>query len=252
MARPSFYNKHWRVVLSVLLFAAGLVSTSWGAQHLVITSEVPSCVYPVNEKFEDLADSGGLQNESSIFGNITVEIVGAINEPGVYQLSNQARLVDLIDLAGGLSDQVNQERLYKQFNLAERLVDEQKVIIPDKDESDLEDAMLQYCQTRWEIEGVNSELTSIATKNTDHGEEVATNTNTANMQDNQALSQDKQGECTSINNANSFQLQTLSGVGEKTAELIIAGRPYSKITDLLDVKGIGDATLAKFEDQVCL
>jgi DNA uptake protein ComE-like DNA-binding protein len=45
---------------------------------------------------------------------------------------------------------------------------------------------------------------------------------------------------------------TLNGVGESTAEKIIMGRPYAQIEDLLNVSGIGEATLAKFEDMICI
>jgi competence protein ComEA len=53
-----------------------------------------------------------------------------------------------------------------------------------------------------------------------------------------------------LNKATLAELDTLPGVGPKTAELIIAGRPYAKVEDLLKVKGIGPATLAKLKDLV--
>ncbi len=53
-----------------------------------------------------------------------------------------------------------------------------------------------------------------------------------------------------LNTATSEQLQTLSGIGPATAEKIIAARPYSKIEDILNVSGIGEATLAKIKDNV--
>jgi competence protein ComEA len=55
-----------------------------------------------------------------------------------------------------------------------------------------------------------------------------------------------------INTATKEQLITLNGVGEATAKRIIDGRPYSQINDLLNVSGIGEATLAKFKDDICI
>ena len=55
-----------------------------------------------------------------------------------------------------------------------------------------------------------------------------------------------------INSASSAELALLNGIGTKTAELIIAGRPYRKVDDLLNVQGIGKNTLAKFRDKVTL
>jgi competence protein ComEA len=48
------------------------------------------------------------------------------------------------------------------------------------------------------------------------------------------------------------ELETLNGVGPSTAQKIIDGRPYTKIEDLLNVSGIGEATLNKFKDSICL
>ena len=43
------------------------------------------------------------------------------------------------------------------------------------------------------------------------------------------------------------ELETLPGVGPKTAQLIVDGRPYATVDDLLRVKGIGPATLTKIK-----
>lgn len=52
-----------------------------------------------------------------------------------------------------------------------------------------------------------------------------------------------------INTANAVELETLPGIGPKTAEAIIAHRtehgPFATIDALTDVKGIGPATLEK-------
>ncbi|MCO6449299.1 MAG: ComEA family DNA-binding protein [Caldilineales bacterium] len=53
-----------------------------------------------------------------------------------------------------------------------------------------------------------------------------------------------------LNNATPEELDTLPGVGPKTAEAIIQGRPYSSVEDLLRVKGIGEATLEKLRGLV--
>lgn len=49
----------------------------------------------------------------------------------------------------------------------------------------------------------------------------------------------------SINSAASDELDELPGVGPVTARRIIEGRPYSKLEDLLRVKGIGEKTLER-------
>lgn len=53
-----------------------------------------------------------------------------------------------------------------------------------------------------------------------------------------------------INSASSEELDTLAGVGAVTAKKIIAGRPYSKIEDLLNKKIVGNATFEKIKDKI--
>lgn len=54
-----------------------------------------------------------------------------------------------------------------------------------------------------------------------------------------------------INRASRDELMTLPGIGEKTALIIIEGRPYKSIEGLLEVKGIGPATLERIRDFIC-
>jgi competence protein ComEA len=56
----------------------------------------------------------------------------------------------------------------------------------------------------------------------------------------------------SVNSSSAAQLDTLPGVGPATAQRIIEGRPYNRLEDLLDVKGIGEKTLEKLRPFITL
>lgn len=56
----------------------------------------------------------------------------------------------------------------------------------------------------------------------------------------------------SLNSATPEELERLPGVGPVTAGRIVTGRPYSRIEDLLRVKGIGEKTLERLRGDVGL
>ncbi len=62
------------------------------------------------------------------------------------------------------------------------------------------------------------------------------------------------GDMVNLNTATVVELQAVKGIGEKTASAIVAYRnefgAFHKVDDLLDVKGIGEKSLAKFRDSL--
>ena len=57
---------------------------------------------------------------------IMVHISGAVNNPGVLEIQLGKRLIDAVQICGGLSDDADVDRI----NLAKKLADEEKVYIP--------------------------------------------------------------------------------------------------------------------------
>lgn len=63
---------------------------------------------------------------------LAVDIEGAVINPGVYQLPAGARVEDAIAVAGGLSDEADEERIAGSINRAAKLSDGAKLYIPKK------------------------------------------------------------------------------------------------------------------------
>lgn len=61
---------------------------------------------------------------------VSVDIAGAVKNPGVYKLEEGSRIAQGVDKAGGFSDQADQEYISKYINLAQKLIDGSKVYIP--------------------------------------------------------------------------------------------------------------------------
>lgn len=61
---------------------------------------------------------------------ISVDVSGAVNKPGVYQLKDGSRIEDAISSAGGFAETASGEYVSKFLNMAQRIVDGTKVYVP--------------------------------------------------------------------------------------------------------------------------
>lgn len=68
---------------------------------------------------------------------ILVHLEGEVINPGLYELTEDMRLGDLVDMAGGLTDKA------EEINLAKKLIDGEKIIIPRIWEESEEGAEIQ-------------------------------------------------------------------------------------------------------------
>jgi competence protein ComEA len=157
--------------------------------------------------------------------NITVDISGAVNEPGVYCFPTGSKIVDAVKKAKGFKEGIAYKYVSMKINLSEQISDFQKIYIPFEEDVYCELKSLQYIDTPQE---------PTQQDNSDNSTSDSTQT------------------CININSATLDQLTSLNGVGESTAQKIIDSRPYEKIEDILNVSGIGESTYEKFKDDICV
>ncbi|HOZ03041.1 MAG TPA: helix-hairpin-helix domain-containing protein [Candidatus Woesebacteria bacterium] len=161
--------------------------------------------------------------------NLTLHITGAVRSPGVYVLKPDSRLQDLVDAAGGLSIEVDQEYLTQKLNLAQKIADGQKIYIPIRTEVyDVDITNTNGSQS-------GGLAMSKPTENNNINKEVSTGAGLI-----------------SINQASATELESLTGIGAKRAEAIIAGRPYHAIEELLSKKIISESILKEIKPQIKL
>ena len=63
-----------------------------------------------------------------------VDVGGAVERPGVYQVVSGSRLKDALIAAGGLADEADRDYVSRMINLAGEVSDEEKVYIPFREE----------------------------------------------------------------------------------------------------------------------
>ena len=66
---------------------------------------------------------------------ISVDVSGAVNKPGVYQLMMGSRIEEAIAAAGGFAQTANGEYISKYLNMAQKLSDGSKVYVPFEGET---------------------------------------------------------------------------------------------------------------------
>ncbi|MFC1637711.1 helix-hairpin-helix domain-containing protein [Candidatus Margulisiibacteriota bacterium] len=182
----------------VLVIVAGLGVMAY--RRLVVDG-------PVEVKIEEPTG----EEENSRAGAILVHVAGAVRQEGVYKLKHGDRIIDVLELAGGAAALADLSSL----NLAEKVKDGQKVIVPVK-------AVSSVRVSGDPVPGVSGTSASSAKIN--------------------------------INSATEKDLCKISGIGPSTARRIIecrqANGPFSRIDDIMKVKGIGKGTFGKIKGQI--
>ena len=198
---------------------------------------------------ENALNESSNQSEATENHSIICDISGAVVNPGVYELSYGQRLNDLIELAGGLNDDADVNRI----NRARIVSDSEKVYIPSIDE----DNTIAYSNS---IESNDSGLMNSGNTYYSNGylDSSINNNNINNINKYSGMngtsgSGFKNG-LVDINHATSEELQTIKGIGPSTAEKIIAYREenggFDRIEELMNVSGIGEKTFKKMKDFV--
>jgi competence protein ComEA len=187
---------------------------------------------------------GDLNSEPNINCDIKVDVAGAVVSPGVYCLSEGATVDEAIKKAGDVNKDIFAFKYVSQkMNFAKKVVQEQKIYVPFQDDVDC-----SLNSDKVDLQKIVDDAQATSKSSTD-----ATSTNserTTSAKD--PLNSNINQLCVSLNNASIEELDTLDGVGIATAQKIIEGRPYKTIEDLLNVKGIGQATFDKLKSKICI
>lgn len=163
-----------------------------------------------------------------------VDIKGAIVSPGVYIGNDNTRVIDIIDMAGGLLENSD----ITVINLSKKVFDEMVIIIYTKEEVE---KMLNGEEINYDNIITDKEILFPDIKN-DAVIEKETSISNNNVKEENKI---EEISIVNINTASIEELDSLPGIGSSKAQNIIDYRNingrFQSIEEILNVNGIGTA-----------
>lgn len=193
------FNIDWEELLfkyryQILLFLVGAILIGLGVFLFKNKDSLYSSSVEVLESSSD--------NEDINSGEVVIEVSGAVETPGVYRLSTNARVEDALIAAGGISADADRNWMEKTLNRAAKITDGQKIYIPRINE---------------QIGGTSA-------------------SNVGGYQSTSSVGGSDFTKMVNINSASQKELESLWGIGPVTAQNIVEQRPYSSVEELLNKK----------------
>lgn len=196
------------------------------------------------EKSDNKEDETEKKDNSNYF----VDIKGAVNFPGVYEMSKDTRVIDVVKSAGGLRDDANTSLI----NLSKKINDEMVIIIYTNLEvaNAIIDKNNDALSNQYNCPSVKNEVCNCTSEKSSK----STNSSSENSEKNANDSDKKSSDKVNINTATKDELMTISGIGEARANAIISYREengnFEKIEDIMNVSGIGQSLYDKIKENI--
>ncbi len=221
-----YIKKYWKYLLAlILVLIIFVVIEGFIEKDNKISTDSVKKLSKVEEKVNDIK-------------TLFVDIKGAVNAPGVYELDEGKRVIDAINLAGGFTDKADTINI----NLSKKLTDEMFIVIYTKQE------IYNYKKNN---ETSNIKCASFECICPDVNNDACIKKDTK-IKDSKKELNNK----ISINSASKEELMTLNGIGEAKADAIINYRNenglFKTIEDLKNVSGVGNSVFEKIKNNITL
>jgi competence protein ComEA len=201
-------------------------------------SPTPSPDTPTKAATEPAVTATPTTQATPTVAGVIAYISGEVARSGVYHLPVDSRIADLVQAAGGLTPNADANLI----NLAERITDEEHVIVPAKGVSTVAALVETPVRTATRPAALPTKAPDASTATAGVVHVTATKAPTAPL-----------GKV-NINSASQQELETLPGIGPSLASKIIAYRqangPFAAPEDLMKVSGIKEGVYSKLRDYI--
>lgn len=227
------------VVVSFFIFVINGRSASGGEVH-----ENDSSVIQDNNIKKEESDTKHKCDESSDFTNnkISVDVKGAVKNPGVYEMDANTRVVDAIRVSGGIIDEADTTNI----NLSKKLSDEMVIVVYTVNQIKEFNEKSQKSSNLNSSKSVSNDAIIVQDELTD--KDNSKNSDESCESENKSL--------VSINTGTREQLMTVKGIGEAKAIAIIEYRTnngyFKNLEDIKKVSGIGESLYEKIKQYITI
>ena len=180
-----FLNNKQKAILGII----GVIMFIFIGYYIVKKTENSDYIELETVEEERLENTNKIEEEEIVDKKIIIHITGEVENEGVIEIEKDARIADVIDKAGGVTEEADLSKV----NLAYAIKDGQKIYIPNINDEKVEEYITEEA----------------GEKVIGEGEQVTDKVN--------------------INTAKQTELETLSGIGPSTALKIINYRQENNI-----------------------
>lgn len=230
------FKIHLGYVICIILLMIALI----GGYFISSSSQVSAKELEIEKKKEKKEDK---------IEKIKVDVKGAVNNPGVYELELGSRVIDAINASGGLMEGANTSII----NLSKKLEDEFVIVIYT--DNDLRDVVMdKYVINNNNCPSTINDACIVNSENSNKQTDTNTKSNSIQKTTQRKINEDNTNSIVNINTATLEELMTISGIGESKAKAIISYREenngFKSIDELTNVSGIGVSTFEKIKDSI--
>ena len=228
------YNKYRNYILFSILLIIIVIGDL--LIYYYLSNDILKVKQMINENKTEV------KKEETTQEDYVIDIKGEVKKPGVYTISKDKRVIDVVKKAGGFTKSADTT----SNNLSKKLKDEMVIVIYSRDEIN------DYLETKEKEKQLEDKCQNDISNNDSC---ISNDENNSDSKDPNNSSKDTEEtkKLVNINTASKEELTTISGIGESKALAIIEYRSKQKfesIEDIKNVSGIGDSLYEKIKDYI--